>query len=171
MSNLVDRMLRASKLDPELYEEVEADKGALKQAGLVVVLSSVAAGVGSIAQGGLDGIVLGTVSALVSWFIWAYLTCIVGTKLLPEPSTEADYGQLLRTIGFSSSPGLVRVLGVIPGIMPVVFLVSGVWMLAAMVVAVRQALDYRSTLRAVGVCLIGWLVQALVLAGFFALVQ
>ncbi|MFP3929003.1 MAG: YIP1 family protein [Desulfobacteraceae bacterium] len=171
MSDLVDRMFRAAKLDPEVYEEVEADKGAFRQAGLVVVLSSVAAGLGSIAHGGLDGVVWGTVAALVSWFIWAYLTCIVGTRLLPEPTTEADYGQLLRTIGFASSPGLIRILGLIPGIAPLVFMAAGVWMLVAMVVAVRQALDYKSTLRAVAVCLIGWVIQAVVLALFLALVK
>ena len=78
-------------------------------------------------------------------------------------TTRADVGELLRTIGFSSSPGLVRVLGLIPGITGIVFLISGIWMLIAMIIAVRQALDYRSTLRAVGVCVIGWIVQAVVL--------
>ena len=129
----------------------------------VVVLSSVAAGIGSIARGGLGGILLGTIAALVSWYIWAYLTYFIGTKLLPEPQTKADHGELLRTIGFSSSPGLIRVLGVIPGLAPLVFLASGIWMLVAMIIAVRQALDYTSTFRAVGVCLIGWIIQAIIL--------
>jgi hypothetical protein len=78
-------------------------------------------------------------------------------------------GQLLRTIGFSSSPGLIRVLGIIPGLTGVVFFIASIWMLVAMVIAVRQALDYQSTLRAVGVCAIGWVVQALVLALVFFL--
>jgi len=75
---------------------------------------------------------------------------------------------LLRTIGFSSSPGLIRILGIIPGLAGIVFLIAGIWMLVAMVVAVRQALDYKSTFRAVGVCLIGWLIQALIIALFFS---
>jgi hypothetical protein len=83
--------------------------------------------------------------------------------LLPEPQTNADYGQLLRTIGFASAPGVVRVLGIVPGLAPFLFLIGGIWMLVAMVVAVRQALDYQSTGRAVGVCLIGWLVQVVIL--------
>jgi hypothetical protein len=163
MASFPDRMIRAAKLDVHLYEEVEADTGAMGQAMGVVVLSSVAAGIGSIARGGLGGILIGTIVALVSWYVWAYLTYFIGTKLLPEPQTKADHGELLRTIGFSSSPGLIRVLGVIPGLAPLVFIASGIWMLVAMVIAVRQALDYTNTLRAVGVCLIGWIIQAIIL--------
>ncbi len=163
MASMVDRMIRASKLDPQLYEEVEADKGALGQAMGVVVLASIAGGVGSGRLGGCSGFLIGTFGALIAWFIWAALTYFIGTKILPEPTTRADVGELLRTTGFSSSPGLIRVLGLIPGITGIVFLVSGVWMLTAMIIAVRQALDYRSTFRAVGVCLIGWIVQIVVL--------
>ncbi len=163
MASMVDRMVRAAKLDAQLYEEVEADKGALRQAMGVVFLASVAGGVGSGRLGGLSGILLGTVGALIGWFIWAALTYFIGTKILPEPTTRADVGELLRTTGFSSSPGLIRVLGLVPGITGIVFLVSGIWMLIAMVIAVRQALDYRSTFRAVGVCVIGWIVQVVAL--------
>ncbi len=163
MASMVDRMIRAAKLDVQLYEEVEADKGALGQAMGVVVLASIAGGVGSGRLGGLTGFFIGTVGALIAWFIWAALTYFIGTKILPEPTTRADVGELLRTTGFSSSPGLIRVLGLVPGITGIVFLVSGVWMLTAMIIAVRQALDYRSTFRAVGVCVIGWVIQIVVM--------
>jgi len=173
MSSFKDRIIRAAKLDAHLYEEVEADTEAMGQAVGVVVLSSVAAGVGVIARGGLGGIVpvllLGTIFALIQWFVWAYLTYFIGTKLLPEAQTRADFGQLLRTIGFASSPGLIRVLGVIPGLTWIVFLIANIWMLIAMVIAVRQALDYESTLRASGVCLIGWIIQLLILALLFSI--
>lgn len=164
MGNLFERMVRAAKLDPGLYEEVEADRGAMGQAMAVVLLSSAAAGVGALDRGGAGLVVLAAVSALLGWFVWAGLTHLIGTRLLPEPQTEADLGQLLRTIGFSSAPGVIRVLGVIPGVGRFVFAVASLWMIAAMVVAVRQALDYRSTGRAVGVCLIGWVIQAVFLA-------
>jgi hypothetical protein len=163
MAGLMDRIIRAAKLDVHLYEEVEADKGAMGQAMSVVVLSSVAAGIGSFAHGGIGGLLIGTVLALVGWYIWAYLTFLIGTKLLPEPQTRADHTELLRTIGFASSPGLIRVLGIIPGLTGVVFIVASIWMLVAMVIAVRQALDYKSTLRAVGVCVIGWIIQVVIL--------
>ena len=171
MSSYTNRIIRAAKLDANLYEEVEADKGALGQAIGVVILSSIAAGLGSIAVAGISGILLGTISALIGWLIWAYLAYVIGTKVLPVPETKADYGELLRTTGFSSSPGLIRVLGIIPGLAGIVFLVAGIWMLVAMVIAIRQALDYQSTLRAVGVCIIGWIIQALILGLFFSLIR
>ena len=170
MATIQDRMIRAAKLDVELYEEVEADRDATGQAMAVVALSAVAAGIG-LGGGGLLGIVGGTLVALIGWFVWAFLTWVIGTRLLPEPDTKADYGELLRTLGFASAPGLIRVLAIIPGLGAFVFLVAGVWMLVAMVIAVRQALDYTSTPRAVGVCLIGWLVQVVILAPLVGLVQ
>jgi len=163
MSPFIDRMIRAAKLDVNLYEEVEADKASMGQAMGVVVLSSVAAGIGSASMGG-PGLIGGTIFALVGWYIWAYMTYLIGTKLLPEPQTKADHGELLRTIGFSSSPGIIRILGIIPGLFNLVNLIANVWMLIAMVIAIRQALDYKSTVRAVGVCAIGWIIQALILA-------
>ena len=159
MSSFTDRLIRAAKLDANLYEEVEADKKAMGQAVGVVILSSVAAGVGSLGTAGLNGLLIGTAGALVGWFIWAYITYFVGTKILPEPQTRADYGELLRTIGFSSSPGILRLLAIIPFLSSIIFFICGIWMLVAMIIAVRQALDYKSTLRAVGVCLIGWIIQ------------
>jgi hypothetical protein len=169
MSDLINRIIRAAKLDVHLYEEVEADTGAMGQAMTVVVLSSVAAGIGSISAGGIRGVVVGTIMALIGWYIWAYLTYLIGTKLLPEPQTKTDHGELLRTIGFSSSPGLIRVLGFIPVLGPLLMVVASIWMLVAMVIAVRQALDYKSTWRAVGVCAIGWVIQIVILAVVFSL--
>ncbi len=163
MPSIQDRMLRAVKLDAQLYEEVEADKGAMGQATTVVLLSALAAGIGNLSNGGVLGIVIGALGALLGWYIWAYLTYFIGTRLLPEPQTEADAGELLRTIGFSSTPGLIRIFGIIPGLNALVFSVAGIWMLIAMVIAVRQALDYESTWRAIGVCAIGWVVQAVIL--------
>lgn len=170
MTIFMERMLRAAKLDVHLYEEVEADTSAIRQAMGVVVLSSIAAGIGSIGSMGLGGILFGTLAALGGWYLWAYLTYFIGTRWLSEPQTEADLGQLLRTTGFSSSPGLIRVLGIIPGLGPLIFAVASIWMLVAMVIAVRQALDYESIWRAVGVCAIGWLIQTLILALLFAFV-
>ncbi len=171
MGNFTNRVIRAAKLDAHLYEEVEADKSAMRQAMLVVVFSGVAAGLGNVSKGGLSGILLGTIAALAGWYIWAFLIYLIGTKLLPEPQTRSDIGELLRTIGFSSSPGLIRVLGVIPGVEGgAFFIVATVWMLVAMVIAVRQALDYTGTMRAVAVCVIGWIIQSLIIMLFIFLV-
>ncbi|UCG08323.1 MAG: YIP1 family protein [Desulfobacterales bacterium] len=170
MARFTDRIIRAAKLDANLYEEVEADKGAMGQAMAVVVLSGVAAGIGSIGATGFRGLAFGTVTALIGWYIWAFITYFIGTKLLPEPQTKADHGELLRTIGFSSSPGLLRVLGIVPFLYGIIFFITGIWMLVAMVIAVRQALDYQSTWRALGVCLIGWAIQVVIFMIFFSIV-
>ena len=166
MANFGNRIIRAAKLDVALYEEVEADKSSLGQAMGVVILSSIAAGIGSTSAGILE-MLIGVVVALAGWYIWAYLTYFIGTKLLPESQTKADHGELLRTIGFSSSPGLIRVLGVVPVMREIVFLIAAIWMLVAMVIAVRQALDYTGTLRAIGVCGIGWIIQAVMFGLLF----
>jgi hypothetical protein len=157
-------MLRAALLDAELYEEVEADRGATGQACSVVVLSAVAAGIGGIEHHGVLAILGYTFAALAGWWIWAYVAYLIGTRLLPGPQTQADPGELLRTIGFSSAPGVLRILALISPIASAVFLACTVWMLIAMVVAVRQALDYSGTLRAVAVCAIGFPIYAATLA-------
>ncbi|MDZ7830809.1 MAG: YIP1 family protein [Desulfobacterales bacterium] len=170
MTSFVQRMIGAAKLDVKIYEEVEADKNALGQAMGVVLIASLAAGIGTLSRAGMSGLVIGLIAALVGWFIWAFLTYLIGTKLLPEPQTKSDMGELLRTIGFSSSPGVIRVLGIIPALEMIAFLVAGIWMLAAMVIAVRQALDYSSTWRAVGVCVIGWIIQVIIMGLIFAVI-
>lgn len=170
MTDFVNRMVGAAKLDPAIYEEVEHDASSMGQAVGVVVLSSVAAGIGSaLYMDVATAIVVGTIAALLGWIIWALLTWVIGTKLLPEESTEADIGQLLRTVGFAASPGILRVVGIVPGIGGLLVLACDIWMLAAMVVGVRQALDYTSTWRAVGVCVIGWVVLIFVQMAVFAL--
>ena len=163
MDALAQRMLRAAKLEVSLYEEVEADRTATNQAIVVVVVSAVAAGLGAARHAGLTGLLAVTLAALAGWYVWAFLTYWIGTRLLAEPTTRSEYGELLRTIGFSSAPGVIRILGIIPGLAGLVSLVAAVWMLVAMVIAVRQALDYTSTWRAVGVCVVGWIVQAILL--------
>jgi len=158
-NSFLQRLVGAAALDSAIYEEVEADLGATTQACGVVLLFSLAAGLGAVGLGasGFAGISSIAIVALLSWAGWALVTYAVGGQLLPEPQTRVDVGELLRTIGFATTPGLLCAFGVIPGAAAPAFLVAAIWMLVAMVVAVRQALDYTSTLRAVLVCVFGWL--------------
>ena len=160
MATFGERVLRAARLDRGLYEEVEHDRTATGQALGVVALSSVATGLGLGA--GVPGILVGVVAGVIAWALWAALIYWIGARMLPEPDTRADWGELARTLGFASAPGLLRVLGVVSAVAEIVFLVTAVWMLVATVVAVRQALDYRSLPRAIGVCVIGWVAQGVV---------
>jgi hypothetical protein len=165
MSTLASRILGSARLDSQSYEEVESDHSANIQAIGVVVFSSLAAALGT----GIRD-VGSTLSVLVveiaSWIIWVLLTVFIGTRLLPSRETRADFGQVLRTTGFSTSPGFLRVFGLVPIIGWYIFAAATVWMLLTFVVAVRQALDYASTGRALLVCVLGWIVHSMLFFWF-----
>jgi hypothetical protein len=158
MTTFLHRMTGAALLNPAIYEEVEVDRTATMQAMAVVALSSLAAGVGAMGLASASITALAGISllAFAVWAIWAVLTFQIGTRILPSARTHADIGQLLRTIGFASAPGILRIAGIVPGTTKVVFAMTAIWMLMAMIVAIRQALDYTSTARAVAVCALGW---------------
>lgn len=167
------RLVGAAMLDATTYEEVEADRTATGQALTVVVLSSLAAGIGARGADGTATLTFfagASVIALLVWACWALVTFEVGSRLLPSPETKVDVGELLRTLGFAATPGLLQVLGVFPGTTPFVFVICILWTIAAMVVAVRQALDYTTTGRALAVCAVGFtlsVVAAMVLGLLF----
>lgn len=156
------RVTGVLKLQPATFEEIEASPSATSQAIAVVVLASVAAGIGAGLAGGAIELLRVTFAALVGWLMWAFVTYIIGARLMPEPGTKTDMGELLRVIGFSYAPNLFAVFAFIPLLGGVVRVVVACWLLAATVIAVRQALDYKSTLRAVAVVLIGWLLFVLI---------
>ena len=167
--SMVDRMIRASRLDVHIFEEVEADTSATRQALSVVALVALATGIASLGTTGLIGLFVGVVLAIAGWAFWAWIVYLIGTKIMPSDSTHADWGQLARTLGFAQSPGIFRVLGAVPVVGLIIFLVVSIWMLVAMVVAVRQALDYTSTRRAIAVVLLGFIPYALLTYMAFAL--
>lgn len=154
----LQRAIGAARLDIAVIEEIEANRHATGQALIVVVLSSAAAGIG-LSSNVYDAPVLTrVVLALLLWTFWAGLTYAIGLYLLPEPQTETNVGELLRTIGFAASPGTLRIFGFLPVVGPALYGLATVWMLVAMVIAIRQALDYTSTARAVVVCMIAWVI-------------
>jgi len=164
------RAIGAARLEVPVFEEIEADRQATGQALLIVVVSNLAAGIG-LDSGQIDSTVLHRVMlALLFWVFWAIATYIVGLYLLPEPQTQTSVGELLRTIGFAASPGILRVFGLVPAIGPTIYVISTVWMLVAVVIAIRQALDYKSTGRAVMVCVIAGVIGVVIAAFFGALV-
>jgi len=166
--SMVDRMIRVCRLDVHIFEEVEADTSATRQALLVVALVALATGIASLGTTGLSGLFVGVASAIAGWAIWAGILYLIGTKILPSHETHADWGQMARTVGFAQSPGVFRVLGVLPVVGGIIFLVVSVWMLVAMVIAVRQALDYTSTRRAISVVLLSFIPYAVFMSIAFA---
>ena len=154
---MIRRMIGAAMLNAATFEEVEADGSATKQAMLVVVIVALATGVGAIGTGGVTGLVFGIIIGLAGWAAWAGITYFIGTTFLRGPDTQADWGQLARTLGFAQSAGVLKVFAFIPVLGPIVLFAASILQLAAMVVAIRQALDYTSTWRAVGVALVGFI--------------
>ena len=178
---MLERMLGAIRLNANTFEDVENDSGATMQAMAVVILVSLAtglgAGLGSVVGGGGNFVVAlfgGVVYGLIWWAVWAFLTMLIGTTILKGPDTHADWGQLARGTGFAQAPGVFKILAFLPWIGGVILFAASVWQLIAMVIAVRQCLDYTSTWRAVGVVVIAFvlvivilLVLTLVLLGVF----
>ena len=154
---MLARMLGAARLNVHTFEDVENDSAATKQAMIVVIMVSIAGAIGGLSGGPL-GLIAGLVFGLIQWAAWAGVTYLIGTTILKTPETHADWGQLARTTGFAQTPGLLKVLSFLPAVGPVIFLVASIWQLVAMVIAVRQALDYQSTGRAIGVVVIGFLI-------------
>ena len=157
------RLVRAAKLEKSLYAEVENDQYATRQALVVVLLSHFAAGIGASMCASLERLVIGCLVALAAWYVWIFLTFILGAKLFPMFQASASYRGVWRTLGFASGPGVLRIFGVVPGLTGLAFLIAAVWMLIAAVIAVRQVLGYTNTARAIGVCVPGWLMYVLLL--------
>jgi hypothetical protein len=175
MTSFPYRLFGAAALDTGIYEEVEADRSATAQAALVVIASSLAAGLGAYGLTGrtgmslISGALIWSALALVGWAAWALLVFEIGGRLLPTRQTRVDVTELLRTIGFATAPGILCILGIMPSVARPAFILAFVWMLVSMVVGVRQALDYESTARAIAVCVLAWMLAGLLVlaTGFF----
>lgn len=154
--SLAERMMGAALLQVDVYEEVEADADATKQAALVVGLVALAAAAGG-ARAGAPAVVGGIIAAYIGWLLWSGIAYVIGDKLLGGTAT---WGELLRTIGFAQSPGILYVLGIIPILGWVLRIVVMFWILAAVIIAIRQALDF-GTGKALLTALLGFIVYGI----------
>jgi len=145
-ASLVDRMVRAARLDVNLYEEVEADLTATSQAATVVGIVAICGGIGNgVAQAiaGHPGAAVGLfiyqiIVAFVAWIAWSYITFWVGTSIFKGTATP---GEMLRTIGFAQTPGVLNIVAFIPVLGGFIGFVAGIWALISGIIAIRQALD------------------------------
>jgi hypothetical protein len=158
---LIDRMMGAARLDSATFEEVEHDTNATSQALIVVVLAAVAGGIGAIRNDGISGLIGGTISGIVGWVVFSAFIFFVGTRFLKTSETEADMGQVLRTLGFADSPGILAIVGIIPILGPIVAAIASLWVLVASIIGVRQALEM-STGRAIATIIIAAIAEAIV---------
>ena len=163
-------MIRAAKLEVALYEVVKADTGATGQAVMAVILVSVIAGIGTAIGGIISGaglwiiwgLLAGIAGSLIGWLAWSFFTWLPGTTVFKGPETKATWGELMRTIGFAYTPGVLRFFTFIPFIGPLIGFAALIWSLIAGVIAVRQALDF-STGRAIATCIVGWIIYLIIM--------
>ena len=159
-----EKLYKAIMLDVEFYEAVEADKSLTRQAMITVALVAIVEGFVLAGITAPIALAQGVLGSILRWVVWAFFIAFVGTRILPEPETDSNTGELLRTLGFAYAPGLLLIFQYVPLInnLPIVSIVY-ILQLAAMTVAVRQALDFSSTVRAVGVCIVAFIVMIITL--------
>jgi len=172
MADLTGRMIGAMQADVKTFNEIEADPNALTQAVTVIVIAGIASLIGNIFRAGIIAGIVGLIASVVAYALFSLLVFLIGTKLMPEPTTKADFNEAFRVIGFAASPGVFNVLAIVPYLGPLVSLLGGIWSLVIGVIAVREVLDYSNTGRAIIVCLIAavicWIVVFIVMLPLFA---
>ena len=177
---MIERMLGAVRLNANTFEDVEADNSATVQAVTVVIIVAIATAIGAVlaiivsGDGGfgpidlIAAIAFGVIGAVIRWVVWALLAVLVGTTILKTEDTDADWGQVARGTGFAQTPGILNVLVFIPFFVGwIIYAAAAIWQLAAMVISLRQTLDYKSTWRAffvvliavIPVLIINWLIS------------
>ena len=159
MTTFAQRLFGTLTLDASIAEDIESDRESARQA-LAVIL--VVACAGGIAANGLAAITLpvffaGATAAIGGWLVWVLAITVIGTVAVPEPQTHSSVPELFRTLGFAAAPGVFVAFAAMREVAPFVLKLVAAWMVAAAVMAIRQALDYRSTGRAIVVCVLAWL--------------
>lgn len=171
MASFAERVVGAMKADVRTFEEIEADQTAAPQAVAVIVLAGIASLIGNSWRLGISVGFMMLIVNLCGYALWALMVVLIGTKLMPEPTTKADFNEGFRVVGFTAAPGLFNVLAVLPFLGPLISFVIWIWMVVVGVVAVRQVLDYSNTARAIIVCLISavvcWVITSAVLIPLF----
>lgn len=160
-----NRFIGAAMLDVKLYEEVAEEPRFLNQAWITVLIYAMLASWGTFGRSGAVGSNISMVSSLIGWYVWAFSTYFVATRLFRKTANEIDRGErktIIRTMGFACAPGAIRLLGLVPGLGMVTLVVASIWMIVAATIAVKTALKIENTTRAAAACVIGWIIGAIV---------
>jgi hypothetical protein len=162
MTRFFMRFVGVLILDAATFEEIEAHRRSAMQSVIVVVMVCLAGGFAAKGLGvvGAAGFVTGTLVSLGAFLVWAVVVTTLGTMTVPEKQTSSDLPELLRVLGFAAAPGVFLAFAAMPAVAPLVMMIVMAWIIAAAVMGVRQALDYRSLPRAIAVCVAGWLLAA-----------
>ena len=167
MTLFLRRFIGALVLDAGAFEDIEADRHAAMQSVLVLLAACAAGGIAGMGLGliGAAGFATGAIVTLGGWLLWVSVIAALGTRVFAEPQTKSNLRELLQTLGYAAAPGVLLVLAAMPAVASLVITVVSMWMMAAAVLAVRQALDYESTGRAIAVCVTAWILSVGVIGG------
>jgi Yip1-like protein len=163
MADLTGRMVGAMKADVATLTEIENDPAAFGQAITVIVIAGIASLIGNIFRAGIGAGIFGLVSSVISYLLFALFVYLIGVKVMPEPSTKADFNETFRVLGFAAAPGVLNVLAIIPVLGILVSFVIWIWSLVIGVIAIREVLDYSNTGRAIIVAVIAWVLCMIVI--------
>ncbi|MFN8499302.1 MAG: YIP1 family protein [Anaerolineae bacterium] len=169
---MIQRMIRASRLDRMLYREVAADPKEMTQAVLVILLVAIASGIGTGTAGiftggaarGALGFFAGIIGVFISWVFWSYITYAVGRYAF---EADTSPGAMMRAIGFAQSPAVLNILGGIPCVGGLLAAVVVVWTLVASFIAVRETLRLDNTRTLIAV-VAGFIVALMIFAFVYA---
>ena len=156
MADLTGRMVGAMKADVATLTEIENDPAAFGQAMTVIVIAGIASLIGNIFRAGIGSGIFGLASSVIFYLLFSLFIYLIGVKVMPEPSTKADFHETFRVVGFAAAPGVFNVLAIIPILGILVSFVIWVWSLVIAVIAIREVLDYSNTGRAIIVAVIAW---------------
>lgn len=159
MTLFLRRFFGALVFDPAAFEEIESNRASLLHAMIVVALAAGAGGAAAMGLGltGVPGLLIGVATVLGAWLVWITVVAVIGTITFAEPETHSSFSELVRTLGFAMAPGVFIAFAAMRAVAPIVIALVVGWSAGLTVLAMRQALDYRSTTRAVIVSIVGWL--------------
>lgn len=164
---MIERIVRAIRLDWTVFSEIARDSGALKEAAIIVAIVTFLSAIGTGIAAGSFGAFVGDWLAgiLIGWIGWAIVTYVVGTSLFKG---ETNIPEMLRVLGYANAPNLLGLLTVIPCVGWLFPLVGALLALVAGILAIREAMDL-NTSDAIVTAVIGWIVF-IAIRGVFLLI-
>ena len=151
-------IVRSLKLDKTLYKENKYfGEAGIYFAGLIMILDGVA---GAVAANTVIKTAIGMsgLTAILTWFIWAILIYVLGVKIFPDKQTKVSFKKVLTAVGFAHAPGLLRFFAVTPELMIPIIFITQFWIFAALIISIRQILNFKSNLKSFGIVFLSFLI-------------
>ena len=151
-------IFKSIKLDKSLYTDSRNfGEASIYFAGLIMILDGVA---GAVAANTVikTAIGLSGLTAILTWFIWAILIYVLGVKIFPDKQTKVSFKKVLTVVGFAHAPGLLRFFAVTPELMIPIIFITQFWIFAALIISIRQILNFKSNLKSFGIIFLSFLI-------------